>query len=749
MAHYNLPKNKIAILLIVFISIFNAVVRAQSVIPDPSYGNNGLLFFYSYDTTNNAYLSKIVDAPNGDIYLVYGGSFFRTFVVKYFRNGQLDSSFGINGRTSTVSVQFEQAAIDSAGRFLIAGEAQGIDGRYDMAVLRFNVNGQNDQTFRFTGGSYIFCTSCFDFVDSLEIVGDKVVITGHTDSYNAGFTYYYYLLNSNGGIIRTYSDNIPLQPISVFNWGDKYLVKQDNTATGTIITRYNKDNTIDNGFGIGGVLSVAGKPVIHNDQLYILNADSLYRYRYDGILDVGFNGTGSQVVTGNKLVFLPGKIYVHGKGFLIRLNEDGSYDKSFNGTGSLFPVDEKLLFRDDKIYIYHGLGIFRLNNDGSYDKSFNGSGRAAVGADELVFQNESMFAIAHQNIAKLNLNGKLDTSFSISGFYTTKDLGELHRLIVDGNRILLRGIYLPANVEAAAAYTFNPQPAFSCKPDIEVATDPDKCTAVVKNIDPVLNGEGDYSGIRYTLSGATTGTGTGSASNKVFSKGITIVTYTIAANPSATCSFLVVVRDRQNPVIAAAFAFPSMLWPPNHKMVDVEVSYQLTDNCGASSTLMITSNEPDYGIDKDDIANDWQVIDAHHVRLRAERNSLGTGRVYTITISAVDQAGKKAIQNLYVAVPHDASGPTKFKNELSVKVAPNPAIGYFTIFTESKDQQKIAIRITDIYGRIIETRSNLSPNTTVQLGHAWKPGLYYAECTQGDQKLVIKLVKAAGNNIGN
>jgi hypothetical protein len=59
-------------------------------------------------------------------------------------------------------------------------------------------------------------------------------------------------------------------------------------------------------------------------------------------------------------------------------------------------------------------------------------------------------------------------------------------------------------------------------------------------------------------------------------------------------------------------------------MTDVEISYGSIDNCGATSTLSVVSNEPDRGTGNDDVANDWQIIDAHHVRLRSERAGSGT-----------------------------------------------------------------------------------------------------------------------------
>jgi hypothetical protein len=53
-----------------------------------------------------------------------------------------------------------------------------------------------------------------------------------------------------------------------------------------------------------------------------------------------------------------------------------------------------------------------------------------------------------------------------------------------------------------------------------------------------------------------------------------------------------------------------------------------------------------------DASPDWQIVDAHHVNLRAERSGTGTGRVYTITITCTDGGGHTAMKNVQVTVAH-------------------------------------------------------------------------------------------------
>ncbi|TLY32822.1 MAG: HYR domain-containing protein, partial [Ignavibacteria bacterium] len=70
-------------------------------------------------------------------------------------------------------------------------------------------------------------------------------------------------------------------------------------------------------------------------------------------------------------------------------------------------------------------------------------------------------------------------------------------------------------------------------------------------------------------------------------------TVNCTASTGESCSFTVTVKDTTKPSITGVSANPAVLWPPNHTMRNVTVSYTATDNCGAPAcTLSVTSNEP-------------------------------------------------------------------------------------------------------------------------------------------------------------
>ena len=96
---------------------------------------------------------------------------------------------------------------------------------------------------------------------------------------------------------------------------------------------------------------------------------------------------------------------------------------------------------------------------------------------------------------------------------------------------------------------------------------------------------------------------------------------------------------------------------PLYQMVPVTIGYNASDTCGAVTTkLIVTSDEPVTGsVLQQGLAAltspDWQVVNDHTVRLRAERALFGDGRVYTIRIESTDAGGGVTTRNLIVTVP--------------------------------------------------------------------------------------------------
>lgn len=187
--------------------------------------------------------------------------------------------------------------------------------------------------------------------------------------------------------------------------------------------------------------------------------------------------------------------------------------------------------------------------------------------------------------------------------------------------------------------------ALSCPPDIEVDNDAGQCGAIANYPMPTYTGN--------------CGTVTAShPSGSPFSVGTTTVTVTGTRldGSTDTCTFHITVKDAQPPTIGPATVDKGSLWPANHQMVDVTVNYTAVDNCGVGCTLSVTSNEPINGLGDGDTAPDWEIVDAHHVRLRAERSGKGNGRTYTIKVTCVDNGGHTVVRTVNVVAPKNQSG---------------------------------------------------------------------------------------------
>src|SRR5262249_26800309 len=133
------------------------------------------------------------------------------------------------------------------------------------------------------------------------------------------------------------------------------------------------------------------------------------------------------------------------------------------------------------------------------------------------------------------------------------------------------------------------------------------------------------------------------------------VTATDTATNSTTCSTTVTVVDTTPPVIQSLTVSPSTLWPPNHKLASINVQARVTDTCGPATWKItsVTSNESAGSKGSGKTAPDWQITGDHALKLRAERSGTGSGRIYTITITAKDASGNTATKTVTVSVLHD------------------------------------------------------------------------------------------------
>lgn len=112
------------------------------------------------------------------------------------------------------------------------------------------------------------------------------------------------------------------------------------------------------------------------------------------------------------------------------------------------------------------------------------------------------------------------------------------------------------------------------------------------------------------------------------------------------------------PTCNTAFAIPSTLWPPNHKMNSITVT-GVTDADGDIVTITIDSifqDEPTSGLGEGDKSPDGSGVGTSTAQVRAERAATGDGRVYRIAFTADDINGGSCSGIVFVGITPDQRG---------------------------------------------------------------------------------------------
>jgi uncharacterized repeat protein (TIGR01451 family) len=105
-------------------------------------------------------------------------------------------------------------------------------------------------------------------------------------------------------------------------------------------------------------------------------------------------------------------------------------------------------------------------------------------------------------------------------------------------------------------------------------------------------------------------------------------------------------------------------------------------------------------------------------------------RVLTGTLPYVTPLLTRTQKNIIETAPPD----------FSVTAYPNPSSSMFNIQVSTENFELITITVSDLLGRMIETR-NIVPNETVQIGQKYRRGVYIIQIIQGREYKQMKLVK--------
>ena len=297
---------------------------------DTSFGTNGRvqLFIGNDSYAYDSYIrndGKIIVA--GIAYGHIGG--FGVVLLQLNPNGSLDSTFGLNGVTIvdlTINDDFASAmAVQSDGKILISGTYTDTIYRNVPMVMRFTEQGQIDSTFGINGRAEIAVTGTDNELTSISVMGDgRIVAAGH---YETAFTFFDVLLIRllpNGDLDSTFgTDGVVIQSLTAGveeSFGMQLAANGKIVITGettlpdfsfdVLLMQFDSTGALDAGFGNNGAVTfnngvndIGLDLEIQSDNKILVCGTSggswfddrdflLMRYNQDGTPDYTFGDSG-------------------------------------------------------------------------------------------------------------------------------------------------------------------------------------------------------------------------------------------------------------------------------------------------------------------------------------------------------------------------------------------------------------------------------------------------------------------------
>ncbi|MEO6759697.1 MAG: T9SS type A sorting domain-containing protein, partial [Saprospiraceae bacterium] len=338
---------------------------------DAGFGNSGLrlIDFGAGDDLGQSALLQ------SDGKIVIAGSAHANFALaRLLENGDLDSTFGVNGRQTTQIGPGESAgfsvALQADGQLVVAGTAYLSSNQGVVALARYDAQGQLDPSFGSGGIVLSAIDSLDDHAEAVAIQSDgKIIVAGYA---MLGGQYDFALARYNPDGSRDTTFGTQGQRVTDFTGFNDYgraitlqldgkiLVTGTTTAGTTIqsiaLARYNADGNPDATFGVNGKTKFNLNGVSDNGKAITVQAD------------------GKIIVAG--YTYIP--IYQVYRFALLRLLPTGVLDPSFNGNGVVTTP-------------------FQVGNDQAYAVVLQADGRIVAGGHN----SSNQFALARY------LNGEI------------------------------------------------------------------------------------------------------------------------------------------------------------------------------------------------------------------------------------------------------------------------------------------------------------------------------------------------------
>ena len=302
-------------------------------------------------------------------------------------NGGVDTAFGV--------------VVQSDNKIVVGGtaaESSDTFARTNLAIERFNADGNLDRSFGDGNGKRFIDIEACDSAQALALQADgKILVAGSAETGDDPnfFDGAILRLNANGSDDGSFGDS------------------------GQVITRFSGHDTVLTSMALttDGKILVAGHDFAQDLSIEVA------RYLSNGTLDTSFNRSGKLLVSpfanATAVVAQPDhKIVVAGQNFpagaptqfiVLRYNEDGSPDTTFAGTGTTFTafetntgVNALALQSDGMLIAAGGAQAARYRSDGSLD---------AGGTMDLIFdpahRSSEVTALAVAPDGKLVAAGKV------------------------------------------------------------------------------------------------------------------------------------------------------------------------------------------------------------------------------------------------------------------------------------------------------------------------------------------------------
>ena len=643
-------------------------------------------------------------------------------VQLFSQPGSLNTSFGSSGFATINFADLEDygyaMAVQSDGKIIAAGSSNSSNTDYAFSLARLNPDGSFDNSFG-TGGK---------IVTPIGISASEVFAVA---------------IQSDGKIIAA-----------------GYSTQDENLSTDFTLVRYNTDGSLDNTFGIGGI--VTNDFNVSEDQVYSIavqadgkilatgpvktfeNQTSSFgtaRYNTDGSLDNSFGNAGLVmtalpgfqndayeilVAPGNKIIVAGRSIGLDGNSVAIaKYNLDGSPDNSFGNAGLVIEntnlnATTALLQADGKIVVASSLnnngefdfGLARFNADGTIDNDFGVDGIVSTNASD---GNAEILSLVIQSDAKIIATGH---SFDSDGHKIT-----LARYLTDGTldnsfgdngiaKPILNNDELGYDVKLYGDKIFIVGSTTNAEGDLEMLVSslnndgfpPSDCTMQVSIPDASALSHGValntvYPGYSPAASITLTANATGGDGNYTYLWSTGLTSQIITVSPVSETTYTVTVTDGIGCMQTAS------------KTINV-----INVDCGnGKATICHFTNDPNHAID---ICVGQSSVAAH----LAQGCSLG------------ECSAGQAVQQIIMEAEQ--------LHAFEAKIYPNPSRGAFTIIPRTDNiNDKIEMRIIDVSGRLIEMNKAVKPNQSLSVGQNLKTGIYFVELRQGGNVTMKKLVK--------